>query len=85
MDANAPIDTLDMSVNQLMKIPNGIVKFTQLVDLRMNNNSITSIGSGELDQLKANVSNLDLSNNLIETIENASFPRKNYTKLVDYY
>ena len=77
MDINAPIDTLDMSANQLTKIPTGVGKFSQLVNLRLNNNSVTSIGSGDgLNQLKANVSYLDLSNNLIETIENASLPRK---------
>ncbi len=77
MDVNAPIDTIDMSVNQLTKIPNGIGKFSQLVNLRLNNNSVTSIARGDgLNQLKANVFYLDLSNNLIETIENASLPRK---------
>ena len=83
MDVNAPIDTLDMSVNQLTKIPTGVGKFSQLVNLRLNNNSVTSIGTGDgLNQLKANVSYLDLSNNLIETIENASLPRKQWQKIL---
>lgn len=77
MDATVPVDVLDFSVNALTKIPSGLGKFTQLVDLRMNNNSIAAISSGDLNELKANVMNLDFSNNLIATIENGSLPRNN--------
>ena len=77
LDSTLPIDTIDLSVNNVTKIPEGISKFQSLADLRVNNNSLTAIGSADgLNLLKANVTNLDLSNNLIERIDNASFPSK---------
>ena len=69
----APIDTFDLSFNQLKNVPANLAQFVNVTALSLASNGLTSIGTGELN-LKATVVSLDLSNNSISTIATDALP-----------
>jgi len=72
-EANSPVDTFDLSGNQLTIVPKNLPQYTKLVSVSLANNSITSVGSTDLS-LTANVTLIDLSNNQISSIAAGSLP-----------
>ena len=72
----APIDTFDLSFNQLQNVPANLAQFVNVTSLSLASNGLTSIGSGELN-LKATVVSLDVSNNSISTIATDALPGEN--------
>ena len=72
----APIDTFDLSFNQLKNVPANLAQFVNITTLSLASNGITSIGLDELN-LKATVVSLDVSNNSISTIAADALPGDN--------
>ena len=74
--ATTAIGKLDLTRTSLTKVPPGLTKFTTISELYLGGgNTITTIGTGELCLNSSTLQILDLSVNLIGTIENASLPR----------
>ena len=77
MPATTPVAILNLQNNALTKIPANLPQYTQLKNLIVSQNDITSVKANEV-ALTANVTNLDLSYNQISKIEAGSLPGKNY-------
>ena len=73
----APVDTVDFSTNALTKVPQGLPAFSQLVNVSLAHNAITSIGKGDMN-LTAQVKLLNFASNEIASIQDGSLP-SNYT------
>ena len=80
--ATTPVDTMDLSSNQLTQIPKGLTQFAQLANLNLSLNAITAVNSGDLS-LKGTVTNLDMSSNAITTIADSSLPGEMNELLVE--
>ena len=73
----AAIDSLDLSGNQLTKVPANLApQLANVTTLSLASNGLTSIETGELN-LKATVVSLDVSNNSISTIATDALPGEN--------
>ena len=70
----APIDTFDLSENNMKQIPSGLSALKQLSWLSVANNQITSICAADLSSLPAVVKLLNLASNSFSTVAAASFP-----------
>ena len=70
-----PVDTIDLSGNQLSKVPSGLPQYQQLVSVNISSNAITTVNSGDLT-VDGSVTNLDMSSNVITTISSNSLPGK---------
>ena len=70
----APIDTLNLSGNNMTKIPSGLGALKQLSSLSVEANQIASIGAADLSSLVAAVKRLNFASNSISTIAAGSFP-----------
>ena len=70
----APIDTFDLSGNQMTKIPSGLSALVQLSSLSVATNQIASIGAADLSPLTAAVKLLNFASNSISTVDAGSFP-----------
>ena len=70
----SPVDTIDFSSNLLTAIPANLVQYTQLINLKLASNSISSVGANDLSGLTASILLIDLSLNSISTIAEAAFP-----------
>ena len=73
VSSTSPVDTMNLSGNQLTKIPSGLPQYETLVSVTVANNSITSVGSTDLS-LSGNVTLIDLSYNQISVIAPGSLP-----------
>jgi hypothetical protein len=73
---NAPVDTIDFSVNSLTKVPKGLpTLFPKLANVKLSNNSITAIQTGDLNLTSAvAVKVLDFSYNKITVVQVNSLP-----------
>ena len=74
--ATTPIGRLTMSGNDLTKVPPGLTKFTTIAELNLGGNQIAAVDNGALAVSSSILMKLDLRENEIETIEQASLPRK---------
>ena len=72
----AVVDTVDLSVNALTKVPQGLAStFPQLAYLYMANNSVTAIKAGDLPRLSSiKTYLLDFSNNQITAVQDGALP-----------
>ena len=70
----APIDTFDLSENNMKQIPSGLSALKQLSRLSVEANQIASIGAADLSSLAAAVKQLNFASNSISTIAAGSFP-----------
>ena len=77
ISTTAAIDTFDFSNNTLTAIPSGLPQYTQLENVLMYTNQITSIETEQL-ALPANCNLLDLSNNTISNIETGALPGNSF-------
>jgi len=68
-----PVDTFDLSGNQMTSVPSGLTQFNELANLNLSTNAITAVETGQL-KLPAAVKSLDLSSNQISVIAASSLP-----------
>jgi Leucine-rich repeat (LRR) protein len=71
--STTPVDTFDLSGNQLTAVPSGLTQFNELTNLNLSTNAITAVETGQL-KLTVAVKSLDLSFNQISAIAASSLP-----------
>lgn len=73
VSTTAPVDTVDFSTNALTKVPQALPAFSQLANITLAHNAITSIGKGVMF-LTAQVKLLNFASNGKASIQDGSLP-----------
>ena len=73
VSASTPLDTINLSSNQLTQVPASLTQYTQLVSVSLASNNITFVDVNQLN-LTASVQLIDLSSNQITNVAAGVFP-----------